>query len=90
MEWTSDWIRVWFFPRTNIPSSITSGAPNITEFGIPRANFEMVALNETANCTIDQRFAHHQVIFDTTLCGAWAGEPSKLSPETPQTYSHIP
>jgi hypothetical protein len=65
MEWTSDWIRVWFFPRGQIPESITNGIPNITEFGTPRANFEFLAVNGTTNCTMDQSFANHQIIFDT-------------------------
>jgi hypothetical protein len=66
MEWTSDWIRVWFFPRTQIPASINAGTPNMTDFGTPRANFEFLAVNDTnTNCTVDKSFAHHQIIFDT-------------------------
>jgi len=72
MEWTSNWIRVWFFNRQNIPTSITNGAPNVTTFGTPRANFQFIT-DGTDNCTIDQLFSQHQIVFDTTLCGSAAG-----------------
>ncbi|KAH6673421.1 glycoside hydrolase family 16 protein [Halenospora varia] len=66
MEWTSDFIRVWFFPRTSIPYDISSGTPNPTTWGTPQANFQ-------GNCNIDTHFANHSIIFDTTFCGDWAG-----------------
>ncbi|CAD0012107.1 unnamed protein product [Aureobasidium pullulans] len=65
-EWTSAYVRVWFFPRNNIPSSVTSGSPNITEFGLPMANFQ-------GSCNIDSHFANHSIIINTDFCGAWAG-----------------
>lgn len=49
MEWTSVAIRVWFFPRNSIPSSVTSGQPDPATFGLPDANFE-------GNCNIDKHF----------------------------------
>ncbi|THX21003.1 hypothetical protein D6D17_00323 [Aureobasidium pullulans] len=65
-EWTSAYVRVWFFPRNNIPSSVTSGSPNITQFGLPMANFQ-------GSCNIDSHFANHSIIINTDFCGAWAG-----------------
>jgi hypothetical protein len=66
MEWTSSAIRMWFFPRNNIPASITADEPDTSKFGTPNANFE-------GACDIDARFKDHRFIFDTTFCGDWAG-----------------
>lgn len=66
MEWTSDYIQVWFFPRGKIPSSITSGNPDVSTFGQPMANFR--------GCDFDNYFYNHAIVFDTTFCGTWAGE----------------
>lgn len=68
MEWTSSSISVWFFPRTAIPSDITAGSPVTSGWGLPTVKF-------TGNtCNIDQHFQQHQIVFDTTFCGDWAGE----------------
>jgi len=68
MEWTSSSISVWFWPRGSIPSDITAETPNPTGWPTPMTVF-------TGNtCDIDQHFANHNIIFDTTFCGDWAGE----------------
>ncbi|KAL0254376.1 hypothetical protein SLS55_009851 [Diplodia seriata] len=74
MEWTSQWIRIWFFPRSGVPGSIGKGSPDISEFGTPTANFQ-------GGCDIDQHFKDHTIIFDITFCGDWAG-PTFDSPES--------
>lgn len=66
MEWTSESVKMWFFPRGSIPKSITADKPDISEFGTPTANFQ-------GACDMDERFKNHQFIFDTTFCGDWAG-----------------
>ncbi|KAF1953764.1 hypothetical protein CC80DRAFT_419025, partial [Byssothecium circinans] len=66
MEWTSAGIKMWFFPRSGIPASITADAPNTAEFGTPNANFQ-------GNCNMDERFINQQFVFDTTFCGDWGG-----------------
>ncbi|KAI5255311.1 concanavalin A-like lectin/glucanase [Aureobasidium subglaciale] len=66
MEWTSQHINVWFFPRNNIPSSIRNGKPDVSKFGQPMANFR--------GCDLDKYFYNHAIVFDTTFCGTWAGE----------------
>ncbi|GAB7356707.1 hypothetical protein MBLNU459_g7413t1 [Dothideomycetes sp. NU459] len=65
-EWTSDYVQVWFFPRSAIPASISSGAPNIAQFGTPIAKFQ-------GNCNIDAHFNNLSIIINTDFCGAWAG-----------------
>ncbi|KAL1634378.1 hypothetical protein SLS56_002388 [Neofusicoccum ribis] len=81
MEWTSQWIRVWFFSRSNIPSSISAGSPDISEFGMPTANFQ-------GGCDIDQHFKDHTIIFDITFCGDWAGNTFGKYPGCPMTSNN--
>jgi hypothetical protein len=66
MEWTSDWIRVWFFPRGTAPKDIAQGNPDPTGWEEPSSNFQ-------GACTIDDIFHNHTIVFDTTFCGQWAG-----------------
>ncbi|UKZ62921.1 uncharacterized protein TrAtP1_004152 [Trichoderma atroviride] len=67
-EWTSDHIAVWFFPRTGIPSDISSENPNPSGWGTPLAQF-----NPADGSSIDDHFQNNQLVFDTTFCGDWAG-----------------
>ncbi|KAF2117260.1 putative endo-1,3(4)-beta-glucanase, partial [Lophiotrema nucula] len=66
VEWTDDFIKMWFFPRGSIPASITAEKPDVSEFGTPNANFQ-------GDCDISKKFLDHKFIFDTTFCGDWAG-----------------
>ena len=69
MEWTSLAIQVYFFARASgIPSDITSGAPNPSNWAKPIAAFS------GSGCNIDQHFQNHNIVFDTTFCGQWAGK----------------
>lgn len=75
MDWRSNGIRVWFFERNSIPADLTalsedSTTPTMDDWGIPVAEFS------DASCNIDSHFSNHQIIFDTTFCGDWAGEAS--------------
>ncbi|PFH58663.1 hypothetical protein XA68_13409 [Ophiocordyceps unilateralis] len=67
-EWTSDHIAVWFFPRSAVPPDVTAGRPDPTSWGTPMARF--------AGCDIDSHFTDNQLVFDTTFCGDWAGNPA--------------
>ncbi|KAF4585708.1 Concanavalin A-like lectin/glucanase [Ophiocordyceps camponoti-floridani] len=67
-EWTSDHIAVWYFPRSAIPKDVSGGQPNPSSWGMPMARF--------AGCDFDSHFSNHQLVFDTTFCGEWAGNPS--------------
>lgn len=67
MEWTSDHIAVWFFPRHLIPDDITSGKPDPSTWGQPTAKF--------SGCDIDSYFKNHNIVINTTFCGDWAGSP---------------
>ncbi|KAI9758428.1 MAG: hypothetical protein M4579_003057 [Chaenotheca gracillima] len=66
-EWTSQAIKIWFFPRHHIPRDIRSGHPNPGDWGLPTAQF-------SGQCDMDARFKDLQIVFDTTFCGSWAGQ----------------
>ncbi|KAH7035065.1 concanavalin A-like lectin/glucanase domain-containing protein, partial [Microdochium trichocladiopsis] len=73
-EWTSDAIRMWFFPRTKgIPADLASGQPNpaSASWGRPAAEF---ASAPGGSCDIDSHFREHRLVFNTALCGQWAGK----------------
>lgn len=79
-EWTANYIRGWFFPRSAIPWDIQRGYPMPETWGPPSANFQ-------GSCDIPAHFKEHNILFDTTFCGdwagnVWAGDPvcSKLAP----------
>lgn len=67
MEWTSAAIKIWFFPREQIPASLKGPIPpDPTTFGTPDANF-------AGGCDIDKFFFNHSLIFNIEFCGSWAG-----------------
>jgi hypothetical protein len=69
MEWTNGTaIRVFYFPRDSIPSDLVSGHPNPDSWGKPYARFEL----SDSSCP-SSHFQNHQIVFDTTFCGDWAG-----------------
>jgi hypothetical protein len=65
--WDNAGIAVYFFPRQNIPSDITAQAPVPDNWGTPSAFWP------ASSCNPFQFFQNHGAIFDTTLCGDWAG-----------------
>jgi hypothetical protein len=67
LDWTSSAISIYFFPRYAIPADITSGQPNPSSWGAPQAKFS------GNGCNIDKHFKNHNIVFDTTFCGDWAG-----------------
>ncbi len=67
MQWTSDFIKVWFFPRSAIPADITNKVPNPSSWGLPAA--DLVGPGDN----IDLHFIDHAIVFDNTFCGSYAG-----------------
>lgn len=67
MEWTDSHIAVWFFARGSLPSDIASDSPNPGNWGTPTTLFS------GSGCDINEHFANHNIVFDTTFCGDWAG-----------------
>jgi hypothetical protein len=58
MEWTSTYIRVYFFPRNAIPDDITAGNPDPTRWGLPTANFD----TRFGDCDIDANFVAQTIV----------------------------
>ncbi|KAJ7456513.1 concanavalin A-like lectin/glucanase domain-containing protein [Mycena latifolia] len=67
MRWDSNGISVFFFERSSIPSDITNEAPQPKTWGLPMAHWP------ATDCDPWKFFYTHVAIFDTTLCGDWAG-----------------
>ncbi|KIY45505.1 hypothetical protein FISHEDRAFT_76682 [Fistulina hepatica ATCC 64428] len=68
MLWDSDGIATWFFSRDNIPDDIENSVPRPTTWGEPGARWP------ATDCNMSEFFYDQVAIFDTTLCGDWAGE----------------
>jgi hypothetical protein len=79
MEWTSQYIAMWMFPYASAPSDIASDSPDPSNWGAPSALFQ-------GGCNIDESFQNHNIIFDTTFCGQWAGEQAWTSSGCAASY----
>ncbi|KAK7464802.1 hypothetical protein VKT23_006008 [Stygiomarasmius scandens] len=71
-EFAEDGISVWFFSRSDVPSSITSNSSSLdtSTLGTPVGNWP------NGGCDIDSFFEAQNLIFDITLCGDFAGAAS--------------
>ncbi|KAF8591831.1 glycoside hydrolase family 16 protein [Ramaria rubella] len=67
MKWDEDSIDVWFFYRASIPTDISQGAPDPSGWGQPSAALA------SSGCNTTKYFVEHQIVFDITTCGDWAG-----------------
>ncbi|PIA93546.1 putative endo-1,3(4)-beta-glucanase [Cercospora beticola] len=76
-EWTSNYIKHWWFPRGQIPASIAAGNPDVNTFGHP-------AVNAQGACDIDSHFRNMSIIINIDFCGAWAGNVYDQWPSCPQ------
>jgi len=65
MEWTSNAISIWFWPKGTAPGDVSGSAPNPQGWGKPQSRF--------SGCDFDNHFSNNQIVFDNTFCGAWAG-----------------
>jgi len=67
MEWSTTFIRTFYFPRNGIPKDIVAGTPQPSTWGKPYANFEL-----GANCPVTH-FVEEVIVINLTYCGDWAG-----------------
>jgi hypothetical protein len=67
MEWTTDFIRTFYFGRNNVPQDINSGKPQPNNWGKPYALFDL-----GSNCP-DSHFVAEVIVINLTFCGDWAG-----------------
>ena len=82
LEWTSEAIDIWFFSRSSNLDNVLSDNPDPAQWGSPLASFE-----GGSGCTIDDHFNDHNIIFDTTFCGDWAGMSTPFP--LPQEEEHV-
>ncbi|PMD46779.1 glycoside hydrolase family 16 protein, partial [Hyaloscypha variabilis F] len=64
-EWTSDYIRIWFFDYGTTPFDITAGTPDPDLWGEPVSNFQ-------GSCNIDGSFSQNSIAFDLEFCTTMA------------------
>jgi len=67
MQWDTSGISIFFFPRGSEPADIANEVPQPATWGLPQARWPADA------CDPFKFFNNHHAIFDTTLCGQWAG-----------------
>lgn len=65
--WEENSIKVWRFPRGQIPPDIDAKNPDPSTWPTPAAVFT------DASCDIKKHFRDHQLVIDTTICGDFAG-----------------
>ncbi|GAA5987381.1 hypothetical protein JCM11641_006949 [Rhodosporidiobolus odoratus] len=71
-EMGKDGIKIWFFPRADVPSDLSSSdssaVPNPEGWSTPSAYYP------TSSCDIPSYFAPQHLVLDITACGDWAGQ----------------
>ena len=67
MEWTSTGISIWHWRRDSAPGDVLGDNPNPQNWGQPVAQWQ------GGGCDWDGHFKNHNLVFDTTFCGDWAG-----------------
>jgi len=68
MEWSTNFIKMWNFAPDKVPQTLRDGHPDASTFGTP--DFD----TEAGSCVMDDHFSTHQIIFDLTFCGNYAGQ----------------
>ncbi|KAF9525044.1 concanavalin A-like lectin/glucanase domain-containing protein [Crepidotus variabilis] len=78
-EFSQNGINIWFWSRDNIPSSIGSSGDSIEsqdDWGTPVANYP-----SGSECDISKSFGPQKFIYNISLCGGWARNPSFYQPQ---------
>ncbi|KAG8678237.1 hypothetical protein FRC08_017951 [Ceratobasidium sp. 394] len=83
LEWSSTGkgIQAWFFPRNAIPADMTSAHPDPSTWGTPTAAWP------ESGCDSSKFFGPQTLIFDISICGAWAGEANTFQSTCPNQGS---
>ncbi|KLO20267.1 hypothetical protein SCHPADRAFT_992348 [Schizopora paradoxa] len=74
MKWDETGIAVWYFYRVSLPQDILDGTPDPTTWVTPSA------LLSPEGCDPFVYFNNHQIVFDITFCGDWAGNTYATTP----------
>lgn len=82
-EYTSEAIKIWFFPRgDSIPDDISGGTPDPSGWGIPNALFE-----NAGDDGLDAHFCDLRIILNTDFCGDWAGNAEVWAADPASAYA---
>ncbi|KXH46651.1 mixed-linked glucanase [Colletotrichum salicis] len=66
LEWTSEAISIWHWPRQSIPDDIVAKNPDPSGWGLPSALFG------TSTCDVDTYFKDMSIVIQTNFCGDYA------------------
>ncbi|KAF5326590.1 hypothetical protein D9611_000257 [Ephemerocybe angulata] len=74
-EFAESGISIWFFPRSEIPKSVSASATSIdtSTLGTPMGNWP------SSGCDISKFFEPQNLVFTVTLCGDFAGPPNTFT-----------
>ncbi|KAK8035124.1 hypothetical protein PG993_010119 [Apiospora rasikravindrae] len=59
-------IRVWFFPRAQVPADVRSDSPNPDGWGAPISDFQ----TQNGGCDVAKTFHTQSIIINTDFCGS--------------------
>lgn len=62
MDWTSESISIWHFPRNKIPANIVSKQPDPSTWGAPQALFG--SSSDPNSCDIGASFSNMSIVLD--------------------------
>ncbi|KAK7704902.1 hypothetical protein SLS64_008250 [Diaporthe eres] len=71
MDWTSESIRIWHFPRNKIPQNIVDKKPDPSTWGTPQALFG--DSSDPDSCDVGLSFYNMSIVLDIDFCGDYAG-----------------
>ncbi|CEF85685.1 unnamed protein product [Fusarium graminearum] len=63
MEWDSEYISIWHFPRGAIPADIEAKQPDPRNWGLPQSLFG------GAKCDVDKYFSDMKLVLNINFCG---------------------
>ncbi|PCD43989.1 hypothetical protein AU210_003071 [Fusarium oxysporum f. sp. radicis-cucumerinum] len=75
MEWDSEYISIWHFPRGAIPADIEAKRPDPRKWGLPQSLFG------GSKCNVDEYFNDMRIVLNINFCGDY-GEGTWGSSET--------
>ncbi|KAF4470761.1 mixed-linked glucanase precursor MLG1 [Fusarium albosuccineum] len=63
MEWDSEYIKIWHFPRGAIPADIEAKKPDPEKWGLPQALFG------GSKCDVDKYYSNMNIVLNINFCG---------------------